>query len=55
MTPCELPMMISAIACCIADGRSADEIALISSIFSQLGDTLDTIAAQQALCSPGNQ
>ena len=39
-------MMISAIACCIADGRSADEIALISSIFSQLGDTLDTIAAQ---------
>ena len=47
-------MMISAIACCIADGRSADEIALISSIFSQLGDTLDTIAAQQALCSiPG--
>ena len=55
MTPCELPMMISAIACCIADGRSADEIALISSIFSQLGDTLDTIAAQQALCSPGTQ
>ena len=48
-------MMISAIASCIADGRSADEIALISSIFSQLGDTLDTIAAQQALCSPRNQ
>lgn len=48
-------MMISAIACCIAEGRSADEIALISSIFSQLGDTLDTIAAQKALCNPGNQ
>ncbi len=55
MTPCELPMMISAIACCIAEGRSADEIGLISSIFSQLGDTLDTIAAQQALCTPGNE
>lgn len=52
MQPCELAVTISALACCIAEGKSADEIALISSALNQLGDTLDTIAAQQALCSP---
>lgn len=52
MNACELPMMISAVACYMAEGRSADEIALISSVFSQLGDTLATIAARQALCAP---
>lgn len=51
MQPCELAMFVSSLACCIAKDRSADEIALISSIFSQLGDTLVTIAAQEALCS----
>lgn len=54
MNPCQLTMMISAIACCIAEEKSADEIGLMGSIFSQLGDTLATIAAQQALCSPEN-
>ena len=54
MSPCEFAMTISAIACCIAEGRSSDEIALISSVLSQLGDTLETIAAQQALCCPEN-
>lgn len=54
MDLCEFTMMISAIACCIAQGKSPDELALISSVFSQLGDTLGTIAAQQALCSPGD-
>lgn len=52
MKSCELPILISSLACCIAEGKSAEEIALISSIFMQLGDTLTTIAAQQALCAP---
>lgn len=52
MQSCELVMSISALACCIAEGRSPEEIALISSIYSQLGDTLNTIAAHQALCQP---
>lgn len=51
---CELVMAISAIACQIAKDKTADEIALLSSVFSQLGDTLATIAAQNALCSPGD-
>lgn len=52
MCSCELVVFISTLACCIAEGKSADEIALISAVFSQLGDTLDTIAAQRALCAP---
>lgn len=52
MNSCEFAIFISSLACCIADGKSADEIALISSIFMQLGDTLSTIAAREALCSP---
>ena len=52
MQTCNLSIFISLLACCISEGKSADEISLISSILCQLGDTLDTIAAQQALCSP---
>ena len=48
MQSCELALSISTLACCIAEGKSPEEIALISSIFMQLGDTLATIAAHQA-------
>ncbi|HIQ75211.1 MAG TPA: hypothetical protein IAA51_12435 [Candidatus Cottocaccamicrobium excrementipullorum] len=51
MQSCEFALSISALAAVIADGKSPEEIALISSIFMQLGDTLSTIAAHQALCS----
>lgn len=51
MQSCELAISISTLACCIAEGKSAEEIALISSIFMQIGDTLTTIAAHEALCS----
>lgn len=51
MKSCEFAALISATACCIAEDKSTEEIALISSIFMQLGDTLTTIAAHQALCS----
>ena len=52
MRSCELALSISTLACCIAEGKSPEESALISSIFMQLGDTLATIAAHQALCCP---
>ena len=51
MQSCEFALSVSTLACCIAEGKSPEEIALISSIFMQLGDTLATIAAHQALCS----
>ncbi|WP_124066000.1 DUF6774 domain-containing protein [Clostridium sp. E02] len=50
MQSCELVAIVSSIACCIAQDRSADEIALLSSVFNQLGDTLATIAAFDAIC-----
>lgn len=52
MQSCELALSVSTLACCIAENKSPEEIALISSIFMQLGDTLSTIAAHQALCCP---
>ncbi|MBD5083447.1 MAG: hypothetical protein HDT34_04765 [Clostridiales bacterium] len=38
-------MSISAIACGIAEGKSNDEINALGAFFSQLGDSLETIAA----------
>lgn len=55
MCPNELIAAITALAAIIADGRSDDEIALIGTIFSQLGDTLATIAAQKAFCESRNK
>lgn len=54
MQSCEFVVSISAIACSIAKDKSVDEIALISAFFSQLGDTLATIAAHEALCCPAD-
>lgn len=52
MQSCELALSVSTLACCIAEGKSPEEIALISSIFMQLGDTLATIAAQPGAVLP---
>lgn len=51
MNSCEFATAVSAMACCIAKDKSADEIAFISAVMVQLGDTLATIAAHEALCS----
>ena len=50
MNPLELTSAITALANAIACSLSPGEIALVAGIFVQLGDTLATIAAQQALC-----
>ncbi|QHQ63520.1 hypothetical protein Ana3638_24340 [Anaerocolumna sedimenticola] len=49
MQSCELVATITAIACAIANNCSQDEISVLSSAFNQLGDTLGTIVAQEAL------
>ena len=54
MQSCNLIMTISALACNLAKGKTADEIELLSAVFSQLGDTLATIAAQEAACPPSD-
>ena len=50
MTTLELTTAITALANALARERTPSEIALLAGIFVQLGDTLATIAAQQALC-----
>lgn len=51
MQSCELVIAVSSLACCIAEGRSPEELALISAILTQLGDTLTTLYASEELCS----
>lgn len=51
MTPSEASMAVAAIANAIACRLSTpEEIAAAAAIFVQLGETMETIAAQQALC-----
>ena len=50
MNPCELTASITAAANAIACRLTADEAALLGTVFSQLGDTLATIAAMRSLC-----
>jgi F0F1-type ATP synthase epsilon subunit len=58
MQSCELVATITAIACAIANNCSEEEVAVLSSAFNQLGDTLVTIIAQQSFneqkCSDKN-
>lgn len=47
MNPCELVTLVSSLACLIAKDKSQEEITLLGAIFTQLGDSLATIAATQ--------
>lgn len=51
MNSCELVTFISALACAISKDLSNDEIVLLAAIFTQLGDTLATIATQNQICN----
>lgn len=44
LNSCELVNLISTLACLIAKGKSNDEISLLGAFFTQLGDTLATLA-----------
>lgn len=50
MQSCELVTYITAIACGIAKCCTLDEITVLAAAFVQLGDTLETIAINEALC-----
>ena len=55
MNSLELTSAVTVLANAIACKLSVDEIALLASIFVQLGDTLATIAAQENLCGNTNK
>lgn len=50
MKPCETAIAVSALAAALAEGKTLVELGIMATIFTQLGDTLATIAAQQACC-----
>jgi hypothetical protein len=51
MSSFELVMLVSALASSIAKAYTKEETALLSAVFSQLGDTLATIAASDNINS----
>ncbi|MBQ6152792.1 MAG: hypothetical protein IJJ15_03515 [Ruminococcus sp.] len=51
MNACELTASVTAAANAITCKLNDDELALLSAILVQLGDTLATIATQRAICS----
>ena len=55
MNSLELTSAVTALANALACKLSVDEIALLASIFVQLGDTLATIAARESLCGNSNK
>lgn len=50
MNSCGLTIGISVLANALADNLTDNELGLLSTVFSQLGDTLATILAQRVLC-----
>ncbi|MDF2543321.1 MAG: hypothetical protein K0S47_3039 [Herbinix sp.] len=50
MQSCEFVTYITAIACALTKCYDEDELNLLAATFSQLGDTLATILAREALC-----
>ena len=51
MNACELTASITALANTLACNLTEDELNLLGAIFSQLGDTLTTIATHKSICS----
>lgn len=49
--PLALTTAINTLAVAIAAQLNDNELNMVSAIFNQLGDTLETIAAQRAICS----
>lgn len=50
MCPNDLAFSVTALAAAIAEGKSAEELALLASILTQLGDTLTTLSLQSEIC-----
>lgn len=51
MNSCELAASVTALACAISECCSQEELPVIAAVFTQLGDTITTILAQNGYCS----
>jgi hypothetical protein len=52
-TYCEYTMAITALADLLASRLTDNELAMLSAVLNQLGDTLATIAVHKQVCSDG--
>lgn len=50
MNACEITASVTAVANILAQNLNEDELSFLGAIFTQLGDTLETIAAHRAFC-----
>lgn len=48
--PENLAVSVNAIGVALAQGKTADELALMSAVFTQLADTLTTIGVARGIC-----
>lgn len=55
MSPCELVSFVTAVACSISNCCDEDEIAVLAAVFTQLGDTLETLSVQKDICQKESQ
>ena len=53
MDPRELTLLVSAVANALYECLPAEELAVLAAVFNQLGDTLETLAAQALLLKNG--
>lgn len=49
MNSCELVNLVSMLSCIIVQSYSDEEIGVLAAVFTQLGDSLATILANEAL------
>lgn len=49
VNPQELTVLVTAVANALYESMPAAELAVLAAVFTQLGDTLETLAAQAAL------
>lgn len=54
MNSCELVTYVSSLACAISRSCGKEDLALIAAVFTQLGDSLETILAHEERCSQKN-
>lgn len=54
MNYCQLTAFVTGIANYISARLSDDDVNLLGAVFSQLGDTLETIAVQRSICGTNN-
>lgn len=54
MDPRELTLLVSAVANALYDCMPPEELAVLAAVFNQLGDTLETLAAQAQLLQNGS-